>query len=159
MARAPVDTDRKTVPELISVGRNPHALGGAKQIAGSVVHHNPENQYDTCAATLSCLLDFSGIYVGVREGVLDLASHLEHNRGWVRVRVDEQIAEGDIGVVIVGPGSSIHHIYLVVDASSQTVPIVADNQGRGIHPRPVAGGDMPGVGNSAAPTSYFLRAP
>jgi hypothetical protein len=46
----------------------------------------------------------------------------------------------------------------VIDATNQASPTVADNQGPGAHPRPVAGGPMPGVGNSASPTSYFLRA-
>lgn len=154
-------TDRERLQDLIKLGSDAYALGGAKQIAGAVVNRDPANQHDTCAATLSCILNFAGIYVGVREAVLDLAACME-NREWRRIQVGQQIAEGDIGVVIVDPNSpahQLHHIYLVVDASNQSAPDVADNQGNGIHSRPVGGGAMTGVSNSADATSYFLRAP
>jgi hypothetical protein len=143
---------------LLVLASDARALGGAKQIAGTIVNHDPTNMHNCCAATLSCLLDFAGIYVGVREEVTDLAPHLENDRGWGRIAVGSPIVNGDVGVFISNDASGLHHIYLVIDANSQATPIVADNQGVGAHPRPVAGGLMPGVGNSASPTSYFLRA-
>jgi hypothetical protein len=143
---------------LVNFASNPPTLEGAKQIAGSVVNGDPTNTHDCCAATLSCLLDISGIYVGVREAVLDLAPYLESGRHWTRVNVGQTIMNGDVGVFISTDASDIHHIYLVIDASNQANPIVADNQGPGAHPRPVAGGPMPGIPNDASPTSYFLRA-
>jgi hypothetical protein len=150
--------DHAKLPALLTLGRNPDALGGAKQIAGTIVNHNPANMHNCCAATLSCLLDFSGINVGVRPEVVDLAPHLENDRGWARVNVGAPIIAGDVGVFISNSASDLHHIYLVIDATNQASPTVADNQGPGAHPRPVAGGAMPGVGNGASPTTYFLRA-
>lgn len=108
--------------------------------------------------TLSCLLDFAGIDVGVRPEVVDLAPHLENDRAWARVNVGAPIIAGDVGVFISNSTSDLHHIYLVIDATNQASPTVANNQGNGSHQRPVAGGAMPGIGNGASPTTYFLRA-
>lgn len=72
--------DAARVPNLLAFGRDAYALGGAKQIAGTIVNRNPTNMHNCCAATLSCLLDFAGIYVGVREEVTDLAPYLESER-------------------------------------------------------------------------------
>ena len=91
--------------------------------------------------------------------MLDLAAHLENDRGWVRIKVGRQIMEGDIGVVIVGHGSSIHHIYVVLDASNQTDTIVADNQGRGYQPSSRGGRRSAGRGTFGRRDNYFLRAP
>jgi len=150
--------DIALIPALLALGQNPIALGGAKQIAGTVVNHNPGNMHNCCAATLSCMLDFAGIYVGIRPEVVDLAPHLEHERHWTRIAVGQPIQTGDVGVFISSAASDLHHIYLIIDATNQALPLVADNQGLGAHHRPVAGGPMPGVGNSASPTTYFLRA-
>ena len=150
--------DLGSIPALLSLGRNPSALGGAKEIAGTIVNRNPTNFHNCCAATLSCLLDFAGINVGVRPEVLDLAPHLEHDRRWSRIRIGDPIQDGDVGVFIASDGSDLHHIYLVIDSADQDSPLISDNQGAGSHRRPVAGGVMPGVSNVASPTTYFLRA-
>jgi hypothetical protein len=150
--------DIARIAALVGLGSDPLALGGAKQIAGFVVNGDPANMHNCCAATLSSLLDIAGIYVGMREEVLDLAPYLEKHRQWSRIGVGGQIQNGDVGVFISSDASDLHHIYLVIDASDQARPMVADNQGHGAHPRPVAGGAMPGVGNGASATSYFLRA-
>jgi hypothetical protein len=149
--------DHARVPALLALGRNPDALGGAKQIAGSIVNHDPSNMHNCCAATLSGLMDFAGINVGMRPEVVDLAPYLEHTRTWARVNVGAPIVAGDVGVFISATSSDLHHIYLVIDATNQASPTVADNQGPGSHPRPVTGGVMPGIG-TASPTTYFLRA-
>lgn len=150
--------DAVRIPSLIGLGSDAFALAGAKQIAGTIVNNDPANMHDCCAATLSCLLDFSGIPVGVREAVLDLAPYLENERAWNRIAVGAGINDGDVGVFVSNTPLSLHHIYLVVDSTNQALPIVADNQGTGTHPRPVAGGPMPGIPNSASATTYFLRA-
>jgi hypothetical protein len=148
-----MDADR--IDSLLDLARDALALGGAKQIAGSIVNHSPINQHNTCAATLSCLLDFAGIYVGIREEVIDLAPYLEHERNWARITIGSPMANGDVGVYI---GAEMHHIYTVIDATDQQNPMIADNQGTGAHRRPIAGGEMAGIANVASPTSYFLRA-
>jgi hypothetical protein len=151
-----MDADRLQV--LITLSADGYSLGGAKQIAGTIVNNDPSNMHNCCAATMSCLLDFAGIYVGVREAVTDLAPYLENERLWQRVNAAAPIQNGDVGVFLAANGAELHHIYLVIDATDPANPVVADNQGPGAHVRPVAGGAMPGVGNAASPTSYFLRA-
>jgi hypothetical protein len=149
--------DLANIPALLALGRNPDALGGARQIAGTIVNSDPNNMHDCCAATLSCLLDFAGIDVGVREGVIDLAPYLQNTRGWAQIAVGSPISDGDVGVFISAAVADLHHIFLIIDSTNQATPTVADNQGAGAHPRPIAGGAMPGVG-AASPTTYLLRA-
>lgn len=135
----------------------PNVLLYAQNIATAVVN-GPNNH---CAATLSALLVFAGIYPnggGTGTGDLEpwvpsLAFDLESRRGWQRINVGGAIVNGDVGVVLVSAG--IHHIYLIVDASNQAQPSVADNQSSTIHPRAVAGDQNQGW----SATSYFLRAP
>jgi len=129
----------------------------AQNIATAIVN-GPANH---CAATLSALLVFGGIYpYGAFNGSGDLqpwvptlAYDLENRRGWTRYAVGSLIAPGDVGVVILSSG--VHHIYLVTDPSDQAEPLIADNQDAGLHPRVVAGAPA----HSQSPTSYFLRAP
>ncbi|MBB5346187.1 hypothetical protein HDF10_004197 [Edaphobacter lichenicola] len=66
--------------------------------------------------------------------------------------LNTEIIAGDVGVVLAG---KIHHIYLIVDATDQLSPLIADNQEPRLHPRAVAGN----VAKKWSPTSYFLRAP
>jgi hypothetical protein len=150
--------DINRIPSLINLGSDPIALGGAKRIAGLIVNHDQTNWADCCAATLSALLNFSGIYVDYTEEVIDLAKYLETDRTWSQIAVGQPIQNGDVGVFIAANGADLHHIYLVIDATSQSSPVVADNQGSGSHPRPVAGGPMPGIIEGADATTYFLRA-
>src|SRR5579885_1745384 len=103
-----------------------------------------------------------GIYEGrvnLEPGAIPLAKKLM-KRGWKKTLVkdipNKPFVAGDVGVVDDGKGT--HHIYLVIDATDQKHPKVADNQAPP-HSRPVAGGHMEGIKNAATPTSYFLRAP
>ena len=135
---------------------SPEVLNYAKNIATAIVS-GPANH---CAATLSALLVFVGIYpIGGGTGSGDLqpwvptlAFDLEERRGWTRVPVGPGIAKGDVCVVLAS--ATTHHIYLVVDPSDPANPLIADNQGAGMHQRPVAGD-----GANYSPTNFFLRAP
>ena len=134
----------------------------AQNVASAVV----ASAANHCAATMSGMLVFNQVYpVGVYKGysnieqaVLPLAKELSNN-GWIRTNVAEikskPFEAGDLGVVDDGKGT--HHIYLVLDASDQKQPLIADNQAPP-HKRPVSGGSMPGIGGATA-TLYFLRAP
>jgi hypothetical protein len=103
----------------------PEVLRYARNIATAIVN-GPANH---CAATLSSLLVFVGIYpVGAGTGtgdleprVVSLAFDLENRRGWTRIALGGPISRGDVGVVLTDDGT--HHIYLVVDATNQTVPV------------------------------------
>jgi hypothetical protein len=135
----------------------PEVLQYARNIATAVVS-GPANH---CAATLSALLIFVGIFPnGFGDGsgdlqplVLLLAGDLQNRRGWTRIPLGRRIETADVGVVI-APGN-VHHIYMVVDSTNQSLPMIADNQLAGIHGRPVAGDPA----QNFSPTSYFLRAP
>jgi hypothetical protein len=96
------------IPALLALGKDPLALGGAKPIAGTIVNHDPANMHSCCAATLSCLMDFSGIYVGVRPEVVDFAPHLEHDRHWTKIPIGQPIQNGDVGVFISNSASDLH---------------------------------------------------
>ena len=149
-------SDSLLLPTLLAWARNPTVLATAKRFAGTLVDGAPEDSGLTCATTLSVLLDVAGINVGVTEGAIALANKLEAERGWTRINKTDTVYDGDIGV-LGEHDPKTHHIFLVVDASNQDQPVVADNQGEGAHPRPKAGGQMPNVGY-ASPVEYFLRA-
>ena len=125
----------------------------AKNTATAIVS-GPHNH---CAATLSSLLVFAGIYPnggGTGSGdlepwVLSLAFDLEKRRGWTRVAVGPDIKPGDVGVVLAS--ATTHHINLVVDAAAPAMPLIADNQGDGIHKRAVAGD----LAQNFSPANYF----
>jgi Domain of unknown function (DUF1906) len=135
----------------------PEVLQYAKNI-GTAVVDGPKNH---CAATLSALLVFIGIFPNGRgsgsgdlePAVVQLDWDLKHRRGWSTIPLGQPIAVGDVGVVLAS--ASVHHIYLVVDATDQAIPLIADNQLSGVHARPVAGDPA----RSFSPTNYFLRAP
>ena len=146
-----------TVDLAAKILSSPEVLQYARNIATAIVN-GPANH---CAATLSSLLVFIGIYpVGAGTGsgdleplVVKLAFDLENRRGWTRIALGSRISAGDVGVVLTEQGT--HHIYLVVDATNQTVPIIADNQLAGVHARPLAGDPT----QNFSPTKYLLRAP
>jgi hypothetical protein len=135
---------------------DPAILDYARNIATAIVA-GPANH---CAATLSALLVFTGIYPNgggngsgdLEPQVVNLAFDLENRRGWIRISIGNAIAPGDVGVVIAS--ATVHHIYLVLDSSDQNSPLIADNQGPTFHVRPVAGDAV-----NYSPTNYFLRAP
>jgi hypothetical protein len=141
----------------VTLQASPDVLNYARNIATAIVS-GPANH---CAATLSSLLVFVGIYPnggGTGTGDLEpwvpsLAWDLEKRRGWDRINVGQQVVPGDVGVVLVD--ADTHHIYIIVDATNQAVPVIADNQLAGIHPRPLAGDPA----QNFSPTNYLLRAP
>jgi hypothetical protein len=136
---------------------SPPILTYARNIATSIVA-GPANH---CAATLSALLVFYGIYPNggttgtgdLQPWVPSLAYDLEARRGWTRIDVAAPIEPGDVGVVLVS--ASTHHIYLVLNTTDQANPLIADNQGPSFHQRPVVGDPA----SNYSPTSHFLRAP
>jgi Domain of unknown function (DUF1906) len=135
----------------------PEVLQYAKNI-GTAVVDGPKNH---CAATLSALLVFIGIFPNgsgsgsgdLQPAVVQLDWDLKHRRGWSTIPLGQQVCVGDVGVVMAS--ASVHHIYLVVDAADQQIPLIADNQLSGVHARPVAGDPA----KNFSPTNYFLRAP
>ena len=151
-------TQFAAVSKLVDTLRNdPKVLIYGQNIATAIVE-GPANH---CAATLSALLVFVGVYPnggGTGSGDLEpwvpsLAFDLEKRRTWGRVEIGSTIQNGDVGVVILDSG--VHHIYLVVDATDQTLPVIADNQATSLHPRAVPGD----LGQNWSPTSFFLRPP
>ena len=153
--------DAEKVANLVANGSDPAILDKAKRFAGNFVWGDPKKQTNTCAATLSFLLDQSGIDVGVEDAVVDLAANLKSTRGWARINDLTALQIGDVGVFAYdaqGFDEGIHHIYLVIDIPDPASPLVADNQGAGSHQRPVNGGAMVGIKTTASPTNYFLRA-
>jgi len=136
---------------------DPDVLIYGQNIATAIVD-GPANH---CAATLSALLVFVRVFpngAGTGNGDLQpwvpsLAFDLEKRRGWQRIEIGPPIKSCDVGVVILTSG--VHHIYLVVDATNQALPLIADNQAQSLHVRAVAGDPA----HSWSPTTYFLRPP
>jgi hypothetical protein len=151
-------TQAETVLQLVGILQtDPDVLIYGQNIATAIVD-GPSNH---CAATLSALLVFVGIFPnggGTGSGDLEpwvpsLAFDLQNRRGWSRIEVGSAIENGDVGTVILSTG--IHHIYLVVDATDQSLPLIADNQAPTLHVRAVAGDPA----QNWSPTSFFLRPP
>jgi hypothetical protein len=142
---------------------NATVLEYAKNVATAIVA-GPANH---CAATLSSLLVFVEIYPnggGTGSGdleplVVNLAFDLEKRRGWEHIDYDpangpaQPLQAGDVAVVIAS--AAVHHIFLIIDPADQADPLIADNQGAGMHNRPLAGD----AAQNYSPTSYILRAP
>lgn len=135
---------------------NANVLGYAQNIGNAIVD-GPANH---CAATLSALLVFAGIYpnsINTSTGNLDpwvptLVADLQMNLHWNKISVVDGFVSGDVGVVML---DTIHHVYLVVDATDQAMPLIADNRSPSLHVRAVAGDIQSGW----SPTTFFLRAP
>jgi hypothetical protein len=151
-------TQFDAVSELVTTLQNDlDVLHYGQNIATAIVD-GPDNH---CAATLSALLVFVGIFPkggGTGTGDLQpwvpsLAFDLEKRRGWRRIEIGAPIQSGDVGVVLLTSG--VHHIYLVVDATNQAQPLIADNQAPALHTRTVAGDPA----HNWSPTSFFLRPP
>lgn len=142
---------------------NPTVLNYARNIATAIVS-GPHNH---CAATLSSLLVFEGIYPAgggtgngdVEPWVPSLAYDLEKRRAWSRIDYDpatgpsQPIQPGDVAVVMVD--ATTHHIFLIIDIHDPAAPLIADNQLAGMHQRSLAGDPA----QNFSPTSYLLRAP
>jgi hypothetical protein len=151
-------TQFDSVSQLVAALRNNREVLSYGQNIATAIVDGPANH---CAATLSALLVFFGIYPnggGTGSGDLEpwvpsLAFDLEKRRGWERIDVGAPIQNCDVGVVMLDSG--IHHIYLVVDATSQALPLVADNQSTSLHTRAVLGDPL----HDWSPTTFFLRPP
>src|ERR1700744_1242967 len=111
-------TQNEMVNDLVQdLEASPAILNYARNIATAIVA-GPANH---CAATLSSLLIFSGVYPNggttgsgdLEPWVPSLAYDLEQRRGWSKIVIGSQILTGDVGVVLVS--ASTHHIYLVLD--------------------------------------------
>jgi len=150
-------TDRDCIPELIRIASSNNELAEAQKIAAKALSDagEPPFPHNACAATLSALLEMSGIDIPMTLGAGRFAYRLGgqiDSRGWVHIPVSEQIA-GDIGVTFdLGGNPGADHVYLVVIRMNDDEMMVADNQAKTIHQR-FARGD------GKTPTDYFLRAP
>ena len=150
-------TQIQAINSLIAKLKSDVAVLTYGQNIASAVVNGPKNH---CAATLSALLGFVGIFPNgsftgpgdLEPWVPSLAFDLQNRRGWSKIDLGMTIAGGDVGVVL---AQAIHHIYLVVDATNQAEPMIADNQAAQLHTRKVAGDPAQGW----SPTSYFLRVP
>lgn len=137
----------KTTPSILNLAQNM-----ANAVVADLTHH--------CAATLSSLLIFAGIYpVHISAGITNLVTwvpslvlDLQNIQGWTKINIGSQINSGDVGVVLVD--ANTHHIYLVIDPADQDNPLVADNQQSSFHSRPIQGDPS----RNYSPTNFFLRA-
>ncbi|WP_433985227.1 hypothetical protein RBB78_24805 (plasmid) [Tunturiibacter empetritectus] len=148
---------QQAVTDIIAaITGNNNVLTYAQNIGNAIVD-GPANH---CAATLSALLTFAGIYpnaIDTSSGNLEpwvpyLVNDLETNLNWTKLAPSSGFNKGDVGVVMM---DTVHHVYLVVDATDQAMPTVADNRNPAPHQRAVAGDATLGW----SPTSFFLRAP
>ena len=152
--------DKDNIQLLIEYGSTPGVLQAAQLIAGGIVDQDPYSIHNTCATTLSLLMNMAQIDVGIEPAVLTLVSTLR-KRNWYAFHTPDtfnqtigtelEICAGDVGVFV---GSDKHHVYLVIDASDQSKPLIADNQAREPHDRPVRGD----TDEDISQTTYFFRA-
>jgi hypothetical protein len=129
--------DDEHVEELVRIGGEPDGLARARAIAAKALADAglPPFPHNACAATLSAMLQLSGIDVKMSLGAGKLAYMLggvgASSRHWVHILVGDQ-KPGDVGVTFDEdpsiPGAD--HIYRVVERIDADVMIVADNQGR-----------------------------
>jgi hypothetical protein len=151
-------TQFDAVSQLVATLKDDAAVLTYGQNIATAIVNGPANH---CAATLSALLVFVGIFPnggGTGSGNLEpwvpsLSFDLEKRRGWQRINLGAPIQTCDVGVVMLDTG--VHHIYLVVDATNQAQPQIADNQAATLHIREVAGDPA----RNWSPTSFFLRPP
>lgn len=149
--------DHGCIPELIKIASSNSSLAQAQQIAAKALSDagEPPFPHNACAATLSALLEMSGIDVPMTLGAGRLAYRLGgqiNSRGWQHIPVGGQ-TPGDIGVTFdLGGNPGADHIYLVVKRINDDEMMIADNQAKTIHQRFA-------LGHGKTPTDYFLRAP
>jgi hypothetical protein len=153
--------DSNDIPKLIANANSPQALAQAQaQATQALIIVGVKFPHNACAATLSALLQASGINVPMTLGAGKLAHILGgsiNSRNWTHIPVGQQRA-GDVGVCFDDdtsiPGSD--HVYLVAEAINHDEMIIADNQKPTKHRRCASGKDC-GEGKKTA-TEYFLRA-
>lgn len=143
------DADR--VSNLIEIGSSKDGLAEAQKIAAKALKEVGEVfPHNGCAATLSALLQLSGIKIPMILGAGKLAHTIE-SRGWSRVSGGKQ-QSGDVGVTFdEGGNPGADHIYLVLRSVDGDEMVIADNQDPAPHSRFASG-------HGKTPTEYFLRA-
>jgi hypothetical protein len=153
-----VNMDKDHIAKLIEIGSSPKDLAEAQRIAAKALAAagQPPFPHNGCAATLSALLQLSGINVPMTLGAGKLTHILGgqiNSRHWDHIPVGDQQA-GDVGVCFDNdpkvPGAD--HIYLVVKRVDADEMVIADNQLATTHRRFASG-------KGKTPTEYFLRAP
>jgi hypothetical protein len=153
--------DQDRIPPLIETGKSAEGLTKAQKIAAKALAAagEPPFPHNGCAATLSALLQLSGIGVPMTLGAGKLAHILGgqvSSRGWEHIKIGQQSA-GDVGVTFdEGGNAGADHIYLVLQPIDGDEMVIADNQRPTPHRRAASGKDL-GEGGKT-PTEYFLRA-
>jgi hypothetical protein len=147
--------DKDHIAKLIGVGGSPKDLAAAQGIAKKALADAGLPPKNACAATLSAMLQLSGIDVPMTLGAGKLAHILGgriNSRHWDHLPVGDQQA-GDVGVCFDNGGvAGADHIYLVVQRLDEDEMLIADNQKAVAHQRFASG-------HGKTPTEYFLRAP
>jgi hypothetical protein len=149
--------DKDQIQKLIESGSDATNLAQAQHSAATALAKAGERPFphNACAATLSALLQLSGIDVPMTLGAGKLAHILggqSHSRGWKHINVGEQ-QPGDVGVTFDEGGvPGADHIYLVVQRINDDEMTIADNQAPTMHSRFASG-------HGKTRTEYFLRAP
>lgn len=148
--------DEACIPELVRTGGDLASLRMAQDVAARALAAAglPPFPTNACAATLSALLQMSGVPVPMTLGAGKLAHRLggkPSSRGWDHVPVGMQ-RPGDVGVTFDEGGlAGADHIYLVLETHGADRMLIADNQATHPHERFAAG-------HGKTPTEYFLRA-
>jgi len=144
--------DGGAIDKLVALGSNPQSLRAAQAIAAQRLLASDREviPHDSCAITLSVLMQQAGIEVSDTFPAIELGQALQR-RGWKRIPVGRQ-QRGDAGSTC-GPVAhhEIDHIYLVQRDVNDDEMAIADNQETSPHFRFASG-------NSKSPTTFFLRA-
>jgi hypothetical protein len=149
--------DRDHIAKLLEIANSQDGLARAQKIAAKALSDAGEAPFpkNACAATLSALLELSGMDVPMTLGAGRLANILGGrigSRGWNHLRIATQQA-GDVGVTFDEGGvPGADHIYLVLQRLDDDQMLIADNQAPTPHTRFASG-------KGKTPTEYFLRAP
>jgi hypothetical protein len=150
--------DKNHIQRLIQIAGSTSGLSQAQRTAAKALSDagEPPFPHNGCAATLSALLEVSGIDVPMTLGAGRLAYRLGgqiNSRGWQHIPVGSQ-QPGDVGVTFdLGGNPGADHIYLALECRDKDKMLIADNQARAPHPRSASGSD------GKTPIDYFLRAP
>lgn len=148
--------DQNCIGMLISNGSNIEELKKAQEIARQALQTVGEVfPRNGCAATLSALLQMSGVDIKMTLGAGKLVYLLGgsyNSRGWQHIPVGKQQA-GDVGVCFDNcPPAGSDHVYLVLECIDSDRMMIADNQKPEKHQRSASGA----CGETQ--TEYFLRA-
>lgn len=149
--------DRDHIAKLLEIANSQDGLAQAQEIAAKALSDAGEAPFpkNACAATLSALLELSGMDLPMTLGAGKLANILGGrigSRGWNHLPIAAQRA-GDVGVTFDEGGvPGADHIYLVLQRMDDDQMLIADNQAPMPHTRFASG-------KGKTPTEYFLRAP